>query len=415
MRSSRSQVKRDWHPLKRGAAIQRSLQRPGVAPLLLLALSPAWAGGNSETLTPGWDSFPPLSSGSVNWSVPAGGRSLTLDYTLAGAEANQGHMVGLHHMDADRTIVVGGGTTSIGGGVPQSITREGRTSSVLDTTFGFLTTDANGAAAQHFAFADLNSGLYNVQFHVREGGAPGCPTTSCNAIYRSGSQFALNLVRFTIPGANAIWGGDGNLNDSLGSNDLVAVGSVGFATGHFRQGFSLDGNAHLQVANPGSAGLAFAAGFTVAAWIRPTAVVDTASIINLRTSANSSGFTLEPAFQNPGSILFAVNTTGQSGGFTTLNANGFPAGELHWVAASFDAASHTLKLYRDGELVASRNDAPGGNMMLLGTEQLQVGRNIVNGPRYNGLIDDVLYFDREIAPADLMALFADRLLRDGFE
>jgi len=380
----------------------------------LLAANAAFAGGGSEPLTAGWDAFPAINSGSVTWNIAAGSRDFSATYLLGGVAGNVDHMVGMHHFDARIPILFGGGTTTVGS-TPSSITREGNTSNVVDTTFGFVAVDGAGATNTGFTFSNVNPGVYNVQFHVRDGGAPGCPDTSCNAIFRSGSSFATDLTRFAVPGAIAFWSGDGDASDEVGPNDLTPFGSVAFRSGHFRQGFDLAGTGHLQHATPAAAGIAPTSGFTVLMWIEQDVFSNAASVINLRTLANSSGFTLEPQFNVPGSFLFALNTDGLPSGFKTLEPSGFPFGQRFAIAASFDAATHTMRVYRDDVIVAERTDVPGTGMALLGGEVLQIGHNIVNGGSFDGLIDDVLLFDRALTRNEIFELLDVRLFGNGFD
>lgn len=374
----------------------------------------ARAGGDTEVLTPGWDAFPGLTSGSVAWTVAAGSRDFNAIYVLAGATPSQEHLAGFHSFDVDGPVVFGGGSSGIGRRHGELVAREGNTSVVTDTSFGFVAVDGAGAANRSYAFSNVNPGVYGVQFHLRQGGAPGCPTTSCNVIYRSGALFAGELARFAIPGAAGFWSGDGDLEDEVGSADASTVGSTGFRAGRFRQGFDLTGSGHLSVPNPAANGLASASGFTVAAWIEQDSFVSSASVLNLRTPANSSGYTLEAQFQNPGVVLFAVNVSGSTE-FAFVTGSGFPAGQRFFVAASFDAATHTLRLYRGADLVAERTDVPGTNMVLLGNEQMNIGRNIVTGAAFDGLIDEVLYFDRTLSPDDVRAISGAAVFANGFE
>jgi hypothetical protein len=372
-------------------------------------------GSGSEELTPGWDSFPGLTSGSVDWSVGAGSTTFRATFALDGAAPNQDHLVGVHHFDVGDWIPdLGAGTSETGDGPPQETTREGNTSRISNDEFGFVATDGNGDTETLFTLVGVNPGVYAVQFHVREGGAPGCPATNCNAIYRTGGVFAGDLVRFAVPGAAAFWSGDGHLADEVGANAAEEVGAVGYRSGHFRQGFDLDGTSYLSVPDPGTGGLAFVDGFTVSAWIVQDAFSSTASVINLRTPANRSGFALEPLFQTPGSFAVGVNTSGEVFDFATVSAAGFPTGVPIWVAASFDAASHTLRLYRNGSLVGERTDVPNAGISYLGTEAMEIGRNVVTGAKFDGLLDELLYFDRALAPDELRAL-GGVLFADGFE
>lgn len=375
----------------------------------------ARAAGGTEPLTPGWDAFPGLTLGMVEWSIAAGSYDFAATYTLDGAAGGAAERrIGFHHIDVTQPTEFGGGTSGSGPGVPAPITREGETTSVTDTELGFVTLDAGGDGSESVTVVAANPGVYAVQFHVREGGSPGCPTTGCNAIYRTGGSFADELVRFAVPGPAAFWSGDGDADDEGGSNAAAWSGTEAYRDGHFRGGFDLDGASHLEVASPTASGLVFATGFSVSAWIEQDAFASTASIVNLRTSANSSGWALEPTFQVAGSVSFGVNTSGVAFDHSVVTATGFAIGERHHVAATFDAAAHTIRLFRDGALVAQKSDVPGTTLALLGSESMQVGRNLVNAARFDGLVDELLYFDRALTPGEIGSLTGGLFL-DGFE
>jgi hypothetical protein len=101
--------------------------------------------------------------------------------------------------------------------------------------------------------------------------------------------------------------------------------------------------------------------------------------------ANRSGFSIEEVYSQPNSLGFLVNTS--AGGYSTtypthgVSATGWDFGKFHHIAATFDAATHTLALYRDGEVVASRSDLPGSSMIVRSGPEFQIGRNIVDGSR----------------------------------
>ncbi len=361
------------------------------------------AGGGSPALTPGWDSFGPLASGSLTWSQTPGGYGLDLTYTVDGALASHEFTAGMHFFDVNGFVDFGLGFLTGPPGVAP-ITREGHTSVLAATELGFVTTDASGDGVGPFLTLTPNLGIYAVQLHLREGGSPGCPNTSCNAIYRTGGTFATDLVRFTVPAATSFWSADdANANDEMGTNPGTAMGSVAYRAGEFRNGFDLDGGSWISIPSPVVGGLASASGFTVIAWIQQDTFASTASIFNVRTSANTSGFALEPLFQSPGAMAFGVNTNGVTTDFSTISAP-FPVGELQRVAATFDAASHTMRLYRDGVLVAEKTDVPGTDMAVHGTEEAAIGRNIVTDAKFDGLIDEVLYYPRALTKEEIGAL-----------
>lgn len=384
----------------------------GVGCSLLLART-TLAGGGSPALTPGWDSFGPLTSGNVTWSQTPGASGLDVTYAVNGALTSHEFTVGMHFFDVGGFVDFGPGFLT-GPADVSTISREGHTATLSADDLGFFSTDGSGQGVGSFLGLAPNPGTYALQFTIREGGSPGCPSTTCNAIYRTGGTFSTDLVRFTIPAATSFWSADdGNAADEMGVNPGTPIGSVAYRPGVFRNGFDFDGSTWVSIPNPVAGGLASASGFTVIAWIQQDTFASTASILNVRTSANASGFALEPLFQTPGTIQFAVNTSGIAEGFSVLTGS-FPVGELHRVAATFDAATHTMRLYRGGVLVAERTDVPGTNMVVLGTEEAAIGSNIVSGAKFDGLIDEILYFPRALSAEELAGL-VPCLFCDGLE
>src|SRR4051794_30984795 len=65
------------------------------------------------------------------------------------------------------------------------------------------------------------------------------------------------------------WQGDGNANDSTGTNNGSLVGDTTFTTGVSGQAFSFDGNGDY-VSVPDDASHYFSGSFTVDAWVKTT-------------------------------------------------------------------------------------------------------------------------------------------------
>lgn len=201
------------------------------------------------------------------------------------------------------------------------------------------------------------------------------------------------------------WHAQDNTLDSVGPNNGVAVGPLAYGPGPYGDGYLLNGSSYVDVPNPTAGGLATATGFTVFSAFRfdaPGTTFDTAPILNLRSTANTSGFSLERRFGQPGTVAFYVNTGGTTD-FNELSTPGWEIGTTYTIAASFDAASHTMKVYRDGALLAT-NTAAGTNMVLNGDESFQIGRNIVNDSHFVGLIDEVQYYNAALTDAQVAAI-----------
>jgi hypothetical protein len=190
------------------------------------------------------------------------------------------------------------------------------------------------------------------------------------------------------------WKAENNTLDAQGVNNGTAQGTVNYAPGAVGQAFSLSGNGYIDVASPTFN--AYTSGFTVAGWIDIAAYSQFAALMNFRDTSNSSGFTLE---QDGSSMSFDVN---QGAGFNFLSAPGWLLNTPYYIAATFDAATGTMDLYRDGNLVASRNDLAHTNMAAAPT--FQIGRNIVTGASWNGLIDEAQFYDHALTQAEVASL-----------
>lgn len=197
------------------------------------------------------------------------------------------------------------------------------------------------------------------------------------------------------------WQFEGNLNDSVGSNTGTGNGSLGYQSAVVGQGLEFNGG-HVTVANPVAGGLESASGFTVALFVNFETFVGGGSLVNLRTTGNTSGFSLEERFANPGSVSFFVNSTG-SASFDEIFSAGWQAGRFYHLAVSYDAASKQMKMYRDGEVVSSGFSTNSGMATNAG-HQLQIGRNVVNGTVTNSTLDEVRFYNSALSDQEIAAL-----------
>lgn len=196
------------------------------------------------------------------------------------------------------------------------------------------------------------------------------------------------------------WRAEASLDDSVGSNLLDPVGMVDFANGGTGLGFDLLVSS-LQLNDPIGGGLANTQQFTVAAWIKQRSYGFTASVVNERPAINDSGFTVENLFNTPGTIAFAVNIGGT---FYMISAPGWELNRFDHVACTFDAATHSMVLYRNGDVVASRSDLPAGGMTTSPQFEFRIGRNIANAGNWDGVIDDIYYIARAISQSEVQSL-----------
>ncbi len=196
------------------------------------------------------------------------------------------------------------------------------------------------------------------------------------------------------------WAAEGDTTDALARNNGSSVGGVTYATGAVGQGFDFTGANYVEVANPTFDDHVKA--FTVMAWIRIDSYGNSPSVVNHRTNANVSGFSLEQRFGAPGTMTFGVNQSGQFDDYPQVFASGWNAGTLYHIAATFDSRTGTMTLYRDGRAVAGRADLPRTPMATAPNPQFQIGHNIrATAEFWDGLVDDVRFYDRALTPSEI--------------
>lgn len=152
---------------------------------LLLFAAPALAAGGTVTLplTPGWDDFPQLQSGSLVRTLT--GRSLTLSFTLTGGLPSTTYHVGFDIFNQPNPGVSAFGTPRT---VRGTFTREGNTATVDVFILADVTSDASGNATlvSSLDLSGVAAGAYLLQytFQIVAGG---------HVAYRTGTAFGVGF------------------------------------------------------------------------------------------------------------------------------------------------------------------------------------------------------------------------------
>jgi hypothetical protein len=205
------------------------------------------------------------------------------------------------------------------------------------------------------------------------------------------------------------WRAENNTSDSVGANHGNAVGTVQYAQGAVGQAFHLPDAGHIDVPNPVAGGLQSVNAFTIAGFVRidnqdPPPEGGPGSIVQLGTPDFDNGFLLD--LGGPGTVAFAVFTTARPNPHV-LVSQAFGAGETHHIAATFDAISHSMILYRDGERVAGLINQPLITEMVADPDaQFVIGKNIYIGGTFDGLIDDLRFYNEALGDAQIRELAA---------
>lgn len=225
-----------------------------------------------------------------------------------------------------------------------------------------------------------------------------CLTAGTLLFYSTTSAFSANCLP---PAPNLIswWAGDGNVFDIQSGIDGTLQDGATFDTGEVSQAFKFAANGFVdipynQLLDPPTGQI------TVDAWVNPASMSHgAASIINKRTASNNAGYTLEQLFDNSGLVLWVVFVGGSP--IDVVSNTALPLTTWTHVAGTYDGT--TSKLYFNGALVGSTTSS--GPIDASPAAGLQIGKNIVNGALFDGLIDEVEVFDRALAQSEIQAIF----------
>src|SRR5207244_961848 len=110
-----------------------------------------------------------------------------------------------------------------------------------------------------------------------------------------------------------------------------------------------------------------------------------------------------PAQARSGWIMpFVFRTAGPSSQliWTAVMSNVIASGQWYFVAGTYDGS--TIKVFVNGLEVASKSITGSINPV---SNDLVIGRNIVNGGSFPGLIDEVELFSRALTQPEILGIF----------
>jgi hypothetical protein len=208
----------------------------------------------------------------------------------------------------------------------------------------------------------------------------------------------------------SLWAGENNTDDSIGDNDGTIQGTIDYRAGIVGNGFDLSGTGSVTVASPAAGGLASTTGFSIFVYAGQDTFAGGEELVSLLGGGNDSGFALEAHPTVEATLRFRVNTSGD-GTFAVLDAPTLFLPQGHFVIATFDAATHTMRVYHGADLVAETTSVSGGDMVLDGDETFSFGDG------WDGLIDELSYYARAFTTSEVEELFgiSTLIFGDGFE
>jgi hypothetical protein len=218
------------------------------------------------------------------------------------------------------------------------------------------------------------------------------------AVLLNANRAAADLFSPPSTGLISRWKADGDATDSVGVHNGNLQGGMGFSTGIAGQAFAAGSNKRVYV--PDSTDFQLSS-LTIGAWVNITAN----SWNILSRGDNRSG--LDPynlALDNNGHLNFLIESASQQNDNLLATIS---YGQWHQVTASLDGATHDMRLYIDGGLVAEKTTTV---VPLLALDPSQTpGLGIGNAPStfdfpLLGSIDEVVLYNRALSPAEVQSL-----------
>ena len=230
---------------------------------------------------------------------------------------------------------------------------------------------------------------------------------------RSGLGYTLQFVSRGRPYLTPIswWRAEGLPADGMGQNSLVDMSTnlTLYTNGVVGQAFSFNGTdqkLHLDDTNAPS--LAFSNSFSIEGWILPNTT--TGTIFQRGGGAFPMDHAYSLDFNGGGNLEWFVNDTNHVIGTPAVAP--IVAGVFSHVAATFNSTNRVLNLYVNGVLVNSGSQ-PNPQLVTLPSIPLLgvgIGNNGSGDPMFNtpfnGLIDELSVFDRELTIAEVQHIYA---------
>ncbi|MBK7393698.1 MAG: hypothetical protein IPI64_10430 [Chloracidobacterium sp.] len=201
------------------------------------------------------------------------------------------------------------------------------------------------------------------------------------------------------------WRGEGNTNDSVGTNNGSLIGGATYAPGKVGQAFSFNGTT-AAVDIPDSDSLDVTNQFTLAAWVNPTVVPaypNGALVISkVGGLSNLNGFQMA-----------ITNISGQNQIWCGFNQAGGPwaqfshtggrvnPGEWTYIACTYD--DNAISLYVNGQPVGAAG--VGHHTVANTSSHVKIGSDDVGQQFYSGLIDEPMIAGRALSGTELLAIY----------
>jgi hypothetical protein len=230
--------------------------------------------------------------------------------------------------------------------------------------------------------------------HARARDAAGNVTTSAPvAVTVANPATVPNLVAaysFDEGTGTALGDGSGN-----GNNGFISGGARWTTGGRLGSALVFDGTSGM-VTIPDSNSLDLTNGMTLEAWIKPAVAATDYSTVLLKERVSSLSYGLYASGEASAPASAYINRSGTD--YAAQGGTSLPAGAWTFLAGTYDGS--TIRLYRNGTLVASRSVA---GTITTSNSPLRIGGNSVWGEWFNGVIDEVRVYKAALTATQIQS------------
>lgn len=199
----------------------------------------------------------------------------------------------------------------------------------------------------------------------------------------------------TLDSADGVWAG--TYTDPNEAN--IVAGQEAFDTGIIGDAVVLPGDGkHVLVEGSEEYFNFYTNGFTVSAWINSDVTDAYQAVISKTIDGRGTGFGLSYHF---GQAALALR-----GGFSEAWSGATTGSEWHLIVGAYDPAAETLKVYVDGLLAGTVNNASGVAPATIAPVMFGVETPSGDAP-YNGLVDEVKIWSYAVDAYDLAHMYTD--------
>ena len=300
-------------------------------------------------------------------------------------------------------------TVQVGGTLTFSVVTSG--SATLSYQWSFRGSNLVGATNASLTLTDVGLGAAGV-YSVIVSDAGGAVTSS-DATLTVSAQTGCAPVPAGLVGW---WAGEGNANDSAGTDNGVLEGGVTFVPGEVGQAFSFDGTtADVRIPASATLNVGVGDGLTIETWIRPADLTEQRPLVEWNSGDLNNPYpygvhfwTSVPPPWGPGAgCLFANIWDTLGGAHIIVSAGGLlTTSTFQHAALTYSKTTGLAVIYLNGAVVAQQEL---GTFTPLTTSDLYLGcrpAGVPVGQRFAGQMDEVSLYNRALSAAEIQTIYA---------